>query len=58
MKNKIKVSGIAPASTDIDLYIDGERQGRITSLKNGSYSGEITTKIRLIVIHIILRLGV
>ena len=41
-EDKIKVSGIAPASTDIDLYIDGERQGRITSLKNGSYSGEIT----------------
>ena len=37
-EDKIKVSGIAPASTDIDLYIDGERQGRITSLKNGSYS--------------------
>ena len=41
-EGKIKVSGIAPASTDIDLYIDGEKQGTVTSLKNGSWSGEIT----------------
>lgn len=43
-EDKIKVSGIAPASTDIDLYIDGERQGRITSLKNGSYSRRINNR--------------
>lgn len=41
---EISVSGITTPSTNVTLYVDGEAQDTVTSLKNGAYSGVVKLK--------------
>ena len=39
--NKVEVSGIAPASKDVDIYVDGVKQSTVKALKNGSWNATV-----------------
>ncbi len=41
-QNQIKLSGIAPASADLNLYIDGEDAGTVTASKAGLWFATVT----------------
>ena len=41
---EISVSGITTPSTNVTLYVDGEAQDTVKSLKNGAYSGIVKLK--------------
>ncbi len=40
-KDQVFVSGLSTPSTNVSLYVDGEKQDTVKTLKNGSYSGTI-----------------
>ena len=42
LRKKLKISGVAPVESDVDIYIDDEKLATLHTNKVGNYSGEVT----------------